>query len=165
MTRVSCCAYFKNATRVHRQRSSMAAPCRAVQKAVGEPVTMVTSARRAAKVHVAVDTLGHLLAVLVAPANEQERAQVDELAKAAQAATQHSIKLGFGDQGYTGTEPAGAANAPGIKLEVIKPAAAKRGLCCCHAAGWSNAPSYGWRGCAACRMTTNGCIRAERRRV
>ncbi len=30
--------------------------------------------RKGSKVHMAVDTLGHLLAVLVTPANEQERA-------------------------------------------------------------------------------------------
>ncbi len=37
--------------------------------------------RNGSKVHLAVDTLGHLLALLVTPANEQERAQVSELAK------------------------------------------------------------------------------------
>ena len=38
--------------------------------------------KKGSKVHVAVDTLGHLLALLVSPANEQERAQVGELAEA-----------------------------------------------------------------------------------
>jgi len=33
----------------------------------------------------AVDTLGHLLALLVTPANEQERSQVGELSQAVQA--------------------------------------------------------------------------------
>ena len=84
--------------------------------------------KKGSKVHLAVDTLGHLLAVLVTPANEQERAQVGELAKQVQAATQRSVKLGFGDQGYTGAEPAAAADAEGIKLEVIKLAEAKRGF-------------------------------------
>lgn len=36
--------------------------------------------RNGSKVHMAVDTLGQLLAVVVTPANEQERAQVKELA-------------------------------------------------------------------------------------
>ena len=76
----------------------------------------------------AVDTLGHRLAVLVTPANEQERAQVGELARQVQAATQRNVKLGFGDQGYTGAEPADAADAQGIKLEVIKLAEAKHGF-------------------------------------
>ncbi|MBE7157195.1 MAG: IS5 family transposase [Rhodospirillales bacterium] len=76
--------------------------------------------KKGSKVHLAVDTLGHLLAVLVMSANEQERAQVGELAKQVQAATQRNVKLGFGDQGYT--------DAEGIKLEVIKLAEAKRGF-------------------------------------
>ena len=84
--------------------------------------------KKGSKVHVAVDTLGNLLAVLVTPANEQERAQVGALAKQVQEATQRSVKLGFGDQGYTGDKPAAQAEAEGIKLEVIKLAEAKRGF-------------------------------------
>lgn len=38
------------------------------------------SAKRAALVHIAVDTLGHLLGLVVTPANEQDQAQVQELA-------------------------------------------------------------------------------------
>src|SRR6266542_4740498 len=37
--------------------------------------------RKGSKVHLAVDTLGHLLALLVTPADQQERAQVEELAQ------------------------------------------------------------------------------------
>ena len=37
--------------------------------------------RKGSKVHAAVDTLGHLLALKITPANEQERAQVGELAR------------------------------------------------------------------------------------
>ena len=36
--------------------------------------------RKGSKVHMAVDTLGHLLALRVTPANEQDRAQVGQLA-------------------------------------------------------------------------------------
>src|SRR5215216_4159458 len=43
--------------------------------------------RNGSKVHLAVDTLGYLLALVVTPANEQERAQVKELAEQVQAAT------------------------------------------------------------------------------
>lgn len=38
--------------------------------------------RKGSKVHAAVDTLGHLLALKVTPANEQDRAQVEQLALA-----------------------------------------------------------------------------------
>ena len=84
--------------------------------------------KKGSKVHVAVDTLGNLLDLLVTPANEQERAQVGELAKQVQVATQRSVKVGYVDQGYTGPEPAAAAEAHGIELEVIKLAEAKRGF-------------------------------------
>src|SRR5512143_23760 len=43
--------------------------------------------RRGSKVNLAVDTLGQLLALLVTPANEQDRAQVAELAEKVQEAT------------------------------------------------------------------------------
>jgi transposase len=49
-----------------------------------------------------VDTLGHLLALVVTPANEQDRAQGDQLAAALQEATGDHVTLAFVDQGYTG---------------------------------------------------------------
>lgn len=84
--------------------------------------------RKGSKVHMAVDTLGLLLATLVTPANEQERAQVDELAAQVQAATGDSVEVAFVDQGYTGDEPAAAAEQHGIQLEVVKLPNAKRGF-------------------------------------
>ena len=84
--------------------------------------------RKGSKVHLAVDTLGHLLALLVTPADAQERAQVAALAEAVQAATGDSVEVAFVDQGYTGEEPAQAAAARGIRLEVVKLPEAKRGF-------------------------------------
>src|SRR5437588_3393760 len=70
--------------------------------------------RKGSKVHVAVDTLGHLLALHVTPANEQDRAQVAELAEAVQEVTGDTVVLAFVDQGYTGDTPAADAEAHGI---------------------------------------------------
>ena len=84
--------------------------------------------KRGAKVHLAVDTLGHLLALHVKPANEQDRAQVAELAQAVQQATDASVTLAYVDQGYTGDDPAEAAAAEGIELFVVKLPEAKRGF-------------------------------------
>jgi transposase len=84
--------------------------------------------RRGSKVHLAVDTLGQLLAVLVTPANEQDRAQVEALAEQVQAATGDSVEVAFVDQGYTGEQPAEDAQAQGIRLEVVKLPTAKRGF-------------------------------------
>lgn len=84
--------------------------------------------RKGSKVHAAVDTLGHLLALVVTPANEQDRAQVAALASAVQEATGEQVALAYVDQGYTGEQPAADAAAHGIHLEVVKLPEAKRGF-------------------------------------
>lgn len=84
--------------------------------------------KKGSKIHAAVDTLGHLLALHVTPANEQDRAQVAELAEAVQEATGESVELAYVDQGYTGAETAEAAQNEGIQLEVVKHTEAKRGF-------------------------------------
>jgi len=78
--------------------------------------------------HLAVNTLGQLLAVLVTPANEQDRAQVAALAEQIQEATGDSVEVAFMDQGYTGDQCAADAQAHGIRLEVVKLPMAKRGF-------------------------------------
>ena len=84
--------------------------------------------RKGSKTHAAVDTLGHLLALHVTPANAQERDQVARLAAAVQDATGEAVEVAFVDQGYTGDEPAAEAAAHGIRLEVVKLPEAKRGF-------------------------------------
>lgn len=84
--------------------------------------------RKGSKVHAAVDTLGQLLALHVTPANEQDRAQVEQLAQAVQEITGQSVELAYVDQGYTGDEPKEAAKAHGIELAVVKHTEAKRGF-------------------------------------
>jgi transposase len=84
--------------------------------------------RKGSKVHVAVDTLGHLLALHVTPANEGDRAQVEELAKQVQEVTGHNVQVAYVDAGYTGEQAAEAAQQEGIRLEVVKLAGAKRGF-------------------------------------
>ncbi len=49
--------------------------------------------KKGSKVHLAVDTLGHLLALLVTPANAQERAQVAELARSIQQVTRQRLDV------------------------------------------------------------------------
>lgn len=84
--------------------------------------------RKGSKVHIAVDTLGCLLALKVTAANEQERPQVAELATQLQEATGQNVEVAFVDQGYTGSEVAAAAAKHGIRLEVVKLQEAKRGF-------------------------------------
>jgi transposase len=84
--------------------------------------------RKGSKVHAAVDTLGHLLALHVTPADEQDRAQVGELAGQVQQITGESVTLAYVDQGYTGEAAQQAAAEHGIQLQVVKHTEAKRGF-------------------------------------
>jgi transposase len=84
--------------------------------------------RNGSKVHMAVDTLGHLLALKVTAASDPERAQVAELAAAVQEATGATVTLAYVDRGYTGDRPAADAAAHGITLEVVAHAEPKRGF-------------------------------------
>ena len=104
--------------------------------------------RKGSKVHIAVDTLGHLLALKVTPANEQDRAQVAALSEAVQEATGQSVQLAFVDQGYTGQTPAEDAAAHGVRLEVIKLSEAPRGFVLLPRRGVVER-SFGWA--ARCR--------------
>ena len=76
--------------------------------------------RKGSKAHMAVDTLGQVLSVVITPANEQERAQVGELCRQVQQVTGQTVQVGFVDQGYTGEEAAYAAAVHDIDLQVVK---------------------------------------------
>lgn len=84
--------------------------------------------KKGSKLHLAVDTLGHLLALHVTPASADDRAEIGRIAKDIQAATGESVEIAFVDQGYTGEKPAQAAAENGIRLEVVKLPEAKRGF-------------------------------------
>jgi transposase len=99
--------------------------------------------RKGSKVHAAVDTLGLLLAVHVTSANEQDRAQVGELAKQVQAVTGQTVELAYVDQGYPGETPAAEAEAHGIRLEVVKLPEAKHGFVLLPRR-WVVERSFGW---------------------
>ena len=84
--------------------------------------------KRGSKVHIAVDTLGELLALHVSPADVQDRDAVAALAKSVQEATGSHVELAYVDAGYTGDEPARDAEEYGMRLEVVKVPGAKRGF-------------------------------------
>lgn len=99
--------------------------------------------KKGSKVHMAVDTLGNLLSLLITPANEQERAQVGALAKDVQEITGDNVQLAYVDQGYTGDDPAHAAEQNGMKLFVVKLEEAKRGFVLLPRR-WVVERSFGW---------------------
>ncbi len=84
--------------------------------------------KKGSKVHMAVDTLGHLLSLHVTPADEQDRDRVAALAKDVQKQTGKSVELAYVDQGYTGERPAEAAKKQKIELSVVRLPEAKRGF-------------------------------------
>ena len=99
--------------------------------------------RNGSKVHMAVDTLGHLLAVHITPANEQERAQVAPLCEAVQEATGETVRLAWADQGYTGEEPNRQASEHGIDLQIVKLPEARKGFVLLPRR-WVVERSFGW---------------------
>ena len=120
--------------------------------------------KRGSKVHAAVDTLGHLLALVVTPANEQDRAQVSRLAEAVQRVTGEAVSLAWVDQGYTGEDAREAAAEHGIALEVVTRPEETRGFVLLprrwvveRSFGWA-ARFRGWRGITSdCPRRWPGC--------
>ncbi|MFO0878014.1 MAG: IS5 family transposase [Gemmataceae bacterium] len=101
--------------------------------------------KNGSKVHVAVDTLGSLLALKVTAASEQERAQVADLAGRVQEVTGDRVEVAFVDQGYTGESAEDQAGEQGIWLEVVKHTEAKKGFVLLPRR-WVVERTFGWLG-------------------
>ena len=84
--------------------------------------------RMGSKVHMAVDTLGQLIALTVTPADEQERSQVQAVCERVQHVTGNSVKVVWADQGYTGEQAQQDAQSQGIELKVVRLPEAKKGF-------------------------------------
>jgi transposase len=99
--------------------------------------------RKGSKVHIAVDTLGNLLALQVTAANAQDRDQVASLAADVQVVTGESVEIAYVDQGYTGESAAAQAAERGIQLEVVKLSYAKPSFVLLHRR-WVVERSFAW---------------------
>lgn len=84
--------------------------------------------RKGGKMNMAIDTPGHLWALLVTPANKQDRANGGQLAQDVHEVTNKTVEVAFVDQGYTGDNAAQAAEAQSIRLEVIHLPDAQQGF-------------------------------------
>ena len=122
------CAFRRAGHPIRRRPYSTPAPLRSTPESGSRGSYDGAKRKKGSKVHAAVDTLGHLLALRVSPASEQEREYVGELAEAVQEATGESVELAYVDQGYTGEEAAEEAEAHGMRLEIVKHKEAKRGF-------------------------------------
>lgn len=78
--------------------------------------------------HLAVATLGQLLAVIVTLANEHDRVQVATLAHRMQEVTDDTVEVTFVDQGDPGAQPAAESTAHGSHLEMVTLPMATRGV-------------------------------------
>jgi transposase len=99
--------------------------------------------RKGSKTHMAVDTLGHLLALHVTAADEQDRGHVAHLAQQVQVVTGETVEVAFVDQGYTGEDAAQQAEEHGLRLEVVKLPEAKKGFVLLPRR-WVVERSFGW---------------------
>ena len=143
----------------------MAAPCKAAARSGPRAGYDGYKWRNGSKVHMAVDTLGHLVALTVTSANEQERAQVDALCEQVQHATSNTVKLAWADQGYMGEQAKSDAAGHGIELQVVKLAEAKKGFVLLPRR-WVVERSFSWlarfkrlsRTLSACPKCWRGCI-------
>lgn len=95
--------------------------------------------RNGSKIHIAVDTLGHLLTLLVTPANQGDRTQVAALSQAVQEATGQSVEIAFVDQGYSGENAAAQAQHEALCFMLSNSKKPNTGLFCCLVAGLSSA--------------------------
>ena len=81
MTCGSCCANSTHVSRNRPRRSSTAAPLRSTPESGGRAGYDGHKRKKGSKLHLAADTPGHLLALTVTPANEDDRQQVQALAQ------------------------------------------------------------------------------------
>ncbi len=84
--------------------------------------------RKGSAIHIAVDTLGHLLALHVTPADQRDRTQVNCTTKAVPRATGRNVELACVEQGFTGEQVEDVADDHGIALHILKRPEAKRGF-------------------------------------
>ncbi len=84
--------------------------------------------KRGSTIHIAMDTLGQLLALRVTPADAQDRAQVAALLAEVQELTDNQVGVAYVDQGYTEEQPATEAALRGVELVVVRLPTARRGF-------------------------------------
>ena len=72
------------------------------------------------------NTLGHLLALRVSPANEDDRQEAEKLSEQIQEATGESVELAYVDHGYAGEKASRAAAEHGIQLQMLASSFSKR---------------------------------------
>jgi hypothetical protein len=108
------------------------------------------------KIHIAVDTLGHLLALHATPADKQDRTQIKNTAKAVQKATGKKIEIAYVIKATPGSRRRTTRTAKASTC-MSSSFPRRNGISCCFlVAGWWSGASRGWRGSGGSRRMTNG---------
>lgn len=144
MSCAPCCGFWRSGRPSPPRSCSMRAHFRAAWKAGHGRVGTDTSVAKAARCIWQWIPLGHLLALHVTAANEQERAQVAKLVTQVQEITGEHVELAYADEGCTGEDPAASAQAHGIELEVVRHSEPKRGFVLLPKR-WVVERSFAWR--------------------
>src|SRR5262245_6418033 len=123
-----CCGWQRGARTSRRPPSSTVARSSPRRRVAPARAMTARNARVGARCTWRSSPLGHLLGLHVTAADAQDRAQVAQLAEQGQAVMSAAVEVACVDQGYTGDQPAEAAAARGIQLEVVKLPEAKKGV-------------------------------------
>ena len=100
-------------------------------------------AKSGSKVHAVVDTMGHLLSLVVTAGNVDDRKPVYDLCEQVQELTGDNVLTMFADNGYTGEDVQDDANDNIIKLVVMKKPEAVKGFVLLPIR-WVVERSFGW---------------------
>ncbi len=118
--------------------------------------------RKGSKVHIAVDTLGHLMALKVTAASEGDREQVATLAEEVQQITGDSVELAYVDQGYTENMPPKPPKRTAYASAWSSTPWPNEASSCCRNAGSSKEASPGPPASVDSPETTNDSIPASK---
>ena len=99
--------------------------------------------RNDSKVHMALNTVRHLIDLAVTPVYEQECTQIQALCQAVQQVIGQTMELARADEGDTGRQARGDAKAEGIGLRAVKLPKAKGGSVLLPKR-WVMGRSFGW---------------------
>jgi len=112
--------------------------------------------RKGSKVHVAVDTLGHLLAAVVTPANAPDAGRSPRFASRCSRSRGNRCRSPTPTRATRAKKQNRRRRCPILTYKSLPSLQAKPASCCCPAAGWWSAASAGPPASAAWPATTNG---------
>ena len=115
--------------------------------------------KKGSKTHIAVDTLGYLLTLVVTPANEQERAQVEALCSQVQEVTGQSVELAYVDQGFTGEDASVAASSQASVLRWSNSLRLRKDLLFFLVVGWWSVVLPGSLAFVVWLVTMSACLK------